>query len=42
MDRWIYAICGREPVWHLAPLEQVIETITQQFGVGAGSLGKST
>ena len=41
MDRWIYAICGREPVWHLAPLEQVIETITQQFGVGAGSLDES-
>lgn len=41
MDRWIYAICGRPPQWHLGEPEQIIETITEHFGVGAGSLDES-
>jgi type II secretory ATPase GspE/PulE/Tfp pilus assembly ATPase PilB-like protein len=41
MDRWIYATCGRMPKWHLGNPEQVVETITEHFGVGAGSLDES-
>lgn len=41
MDRWIYAVCGRKPEWHLGDPEQVVNTITQRFGVGAGSLDES-
>ena len=41
MDRWIYATCGRVPEWHLGDPEQVVETITEHFGVGAGSLDES-
>lgn len=41
MDRWIYAICGRLPEWHLGNPEQVVQTITEHFGVGAGSLDES-
>lgn len=41
MDRWIYAVCGRMPDWHLGDPEQVTNTITQRFGVGADSLEES-
>lgn len=41
MDRWIYAVCGRKPEWFLSHPEKVINTITQRFGVGAGSLDES-
>ena len=41
MDRWIYAICGRHPEWRLGPPEQVKDTITEHFGVGAGSLDET-
>lgn len=41
MDRWIYATCGRMPEWHLGDPDQVMETITEHFGVGAGSLDES-
>jgi len=41
MDRWIYATCGRMPEWHLSDPDQVTETITEHFGVGAGSLDES-
>jgi general secretion pathway protein E len=41
MDRWIYAVSGRQPEWHLADPEQVVNTITQRFGVGADSLEES-
>ena len=41
MDRWIFAVSGRKPEWHLGDPEQVINTITQRFGVGAGSLDES-
>ncbi len=41
MNRWIYAACGRQPKWYLGDPEQVSNTITQRFGVGAGSLDES-
>ncbi len=41
MNRWIFAVSGRKPEWHLGDPEQVINTITQRFGVGAGSLDES-
>ncbi|MEN8662205.1 MAG: GspE/PulE family protein [Lentimonas sp.] len=41
MNRWIYAVSGRKPDWHLGNPEQVINTITQRFGVGSGSLDES-
>ncbi len=41
MDRWIYAICGRLPEWHLGDPSRITETITEHFGVGAGSLDES-
>lgn len=41
MDRWIYAVSGRKPEWHLGNPEQVTNTITQRFGVGSGSLDES-
>lgn len=41
MDRWIYAVSGRKPEWHLGNPDQVIHTITQRFGVGSGSLDES-
>ena len=41
MDRWIYATCGRLPEWHLSDPERVVETITEHFGVGSGSLDES-
>ncbi|MFP4673517.1 MAG: GspE/PulE family protein [Opitutales bacterium] len=41
MERWIYALSGRRPEWYLGDPEQVTQTITQRFGVGAGSLDES-
>ena len=41
MNRWIYASCGRLPEWYLGNPEQVSNTITQRFGVGADSLEES-
>jgi general secretion pathway protein E len=41
MDDWIYAVCGRKPRWFLSPAKQVVNCITQNFGVGADSLSES-
>jgi len=41
MNRWIYAVSGRKPEWYLGNPEQVMNTITQRFGVGSGSLDES-
>lgn len=41
MDRWIYAVSGRNAQWFMGDPEQITETITQNFGVGAGSLDES-
>jgi len=41
MDRWVYAVSGRHAQWFMGDPEQITETITQHFGVGAGSLDES-
>ena len=41
MNRWVYAVSGREVQWFMGDPEQITETITQNFGVGAGSLDES-
>ena len=41
MDEWIFAVSGLQPQWHLCPSKQIVNTITQNFGVGADSLLES-
>ena len=41
MDRWVYAVSGRKAQWFMGDPEQITDTITQNFGVGAGSLDES-
>ncbi len=41
MNRWVYAVSGRNAQWFMGDPEQIIETITQHFGVGSGSLDES-
>ena len=41
MSRWVYAVSGCKPVWHLGSPEQVIRAITENFGIGADSLEES-
>ncbi len=41
MNRWVYAVSGRKAKWFMGDPEQITETITQNFGVGAGSLDES-
>jgi type II secretory ATPase GspE/PulE/Tfp pilus assembly ATPase PilB-like protein len=41
MNRWVYAVSGRRVQWFMGDPEQITETITQNFGVGAGSLDES-
>lgn len=41
MDEWIFAVSGREPVWHLGLARTITNMITQRFGVGADSLSES-
>ncbi|MGJ3241929.1 MAG: GspE/PulE family protein [Opitutales bacterium] len=41
MDRWIRAVTGRPAAWHLGLPDQIGNTLTQQFGVGSGSLEDS-
>ena len=41
MNRWIYAVCGCKAEWFMGDPEHITETITQNFGVGAGSLDES-
>lgn len=41
MERWVYAVSGRSGQWFMGDPEQITETITQNFGVGAGSLDES-
>lgn len=41
MNRWVYAVSGRKPQWFIGDPEQITETITQNFGVGSGSLDES-
>ncbi len=41
MDKWVFAVCGKQPRWQLGPPELISSTITQKFGVGADSLESS-
>jgi len=41
MDDWIYAVCGKRPSWHLGVPKNIINTITQKYGVGSSSLSDS-
>jgi len=41
MSKWIYALLNKKPVWHLASSEQVVDMITDLFGVGFYSLETS-
>jgi general secretion pathway protein E len=42
MSRWVFASCGKQPIWYLADPDKINETITEHFGVGADSLDEST
>ena len=41
MSRWVYAVSGRKVQWLMGDPELITESITQNFGVGAGSLDES-
>ena len=41
MNRWVYAVSGCKPVWHLGSPEKVVRAITENFGIGADSLEES-
>jgi general secretion pathway protein E len=41
MSRWVYAVSGFKPVWHLGSPEEVVRAITENFGIGADSLDES-
>ena len=41
MDDWIYAVCRKRPYWHLGIPKNIINTITQKYGVGSSSLSDS-
>lgn len=41
MDRWIFAVTRKKPVWKLASPEKIINEITEVFGVGFYSLESS-
>lgn len=42
MNEWIYAVCGKEVEWALAPPDKVAGFLTQKLGVGFESLDDST
>ncbi len=41
MSRWIFAVSGRKPLWHLGHPEDISRSITENFGIGADSLEDS-
>ncbi len=41
MSRWIFAVSGRKPLWHLGHPEVISRSITENFGIGADSLEDS-
>mgnify|MGYP003324576041 CR=1 FL=1 len=41
MNRWVYAVSGCKPVWHLGSPEKIVRAITENFGIGADSLDDS-
>jgi general secretion pathway protein E len=40
-DNWIRAVTGKRPRWSLGPSEIIAKMITENFGVGSGSLDDS-
>ena len=41
MSRWVFAVSGCKPIWHMGMPEKIIRAITENFGIGADSLGDS-
>jgi general secretion pathway protein E len=41
MSRWIFAVSGLKPIWYMGMPEKIIRAITENFGIGADSLGDS-
>lgn len=41
MDEWVFAVSGRQPVWHIGQAKHIVNCITQNFGVGSDSLADS-
>jgi general secretion pathway protein E len=41
MSRWIFAVSGLKPIWHMGMPEKIIRAITENFGIGADSLEDS-
>ncbi|MDF7799168.1 GspE/PulE family protein [Pontiellaceae bacterium B1224] len=41
VERWVYAVCGREVQWFLVEPRKLMAVITSNFGVGAASLDES-
>ena len=41
MSRWVYAVSGNKPIWSLGSPEKIVRAITENFGIGADSLGDS-
>jgi len=41
MSRWVFAVSGCKPIWHIGMPEKVIHAITENFGIGADSLDES-
>ncbi len=42
MDEWLFATCGCDVRWSLAPADKITKFLTQNLGVGAESLDAST
>jgi general secretion pathway protein E len=41
MSRWVFAVSGCKPIWHIGMPEKVVHAITENFGIGADSLDDS-
>ena len=41
MSAWVRVVSGKHPIWYLSRSKEVIECITQNFGIGADSLSES-
>ena len=41
MSRWIFAVSGYKPIWHIGIPEKIVRAITENFGIGADSLEDS-
>jgi general secretion pathway protein E len=41
MSRWVFAVSGCKPIWHIGMPEKIVHAITENFGIGAESLDDS-